>query len=727
MSKQQLPTVRIRTQRHNQDRHNQDCHKQDCHKQDRRRFRGRSLLIVVGCVAVLAATTFLSLNGWHTSESNGRDATAISSETAAVVVGNRFPLETDAVRSAAKSDQSHLATVPKTTVPKTTGPKTTGPKTTGPKTTGPKTTGPKATHRGFASGRPAAFRTRADTEPHTRETIDSQSSLRLERLLAELAVGEFGPALETAESTNDARERTRLFQLVASAQIQASAFDAARRTIHRIPIPDERVRTQRRFASQRGLSGGGPQADFGGLIELIESETSGPWLEIDGVGGTITEYETGVAVDPNGLLGRLTRDEHSDRLNKRVIAARVADLNEDMARFSELRLVSLTRIEKRLVDRMATGRPVAETMQHLAGLTRIQYVFIDTDANDILIGGPAEGWRFDQCGIAVGASSGVPTLQLDDLVTLLRTFSDDGRQAFGCSINPRKVGLKRIKQFVEQSHVAGPLPAGTAIEKWTQQLQQCLGPQDVEFYGVPHDSRVARVIVEADYRMKLIGIGKLDGGKNIPNVFDLLTDVGEQQASLDALRWMLAMKYASILHSPDRNVFEIRGPAVRCQSENQFVTAQGDRIQTGKSDAANRNFAANFTQNYAELAERDAVFADLQNIFDIALVAALLHNERAADRIGWSLGVFVPNGNYRPARYEPPKTVESVVNHRIYAGREIVVQVAGGVRGDAMSIVKNRQAMRVSPRLRLIASQARSQRQQSPNEGWWWDAAPSDH
>lgn len=54
-------------------------------------------------------------------------------------------------------------------------------------------------------------------------------------------------------------------------------------------------------------------------------------------------------------------------------------------------------------------------------------------------------------------------------------------------------------------------------------------------WGVPADSRVARVIVEADYRMKLVGINKLDVGKDVPGYFDLLP-VSQQkiQPTMDA-------------------------------------------------------------------------------------------------------------------------------------------------------------------------------------------------
>ncbi len=212
-----------------------------------------------------------------------------------------------------------------------------------------------------------------------------------------------------------------------------------------------------------------------------------------------------------------------------------------------------------------------------------------------MIGGPAEGWRYNEKGIAVGRESGKAALFLDDLVTVLRTFAPHGPGYFNCQIVPREEGLRRIKQFVEESNARGPLDPG-AVRNWTNQLQQQLGLQDVEINGIPDDSRVAEVIFEADYRLKMIGIGKLPGGAGIPSVFDLLPKTGEVKSRrMDALRWWLSMKYDAVMHSPDRNVFEIQGSAVLCQSENEKISATGQRIHTGKSEAANRLFAANFT------------------------------------------------------------------------------------------------------------------------------------
>ena len=88
------------------------------------------------------------------------------------------------------------------------------------------------------------------------------------------------------------------------------------------------------------MLGGGAFADFQSLIRLIQEETSGPWMESGGEGGTITEYQQGVAVNPNGLLMQLKKEEHTGRLKALGVSARKADLNADVAKRSELRLIS---------------------------------------------------------------------------------------------------------------------------------------------------------------------------------------------------------------------------------------------------------------------------------------------------------------------------------------------------------------------------------------------------
>jgi hypothetical protein len=107
-------------------------------------------------------------------------------------------------------------------------------------------------------------------------------------------------------------------------------------------------------------------------------------------------------------------------------------------------------------------------------------------------------------------------------------------------------------------------------------------------------------------------------------------------------------------------------------------------------------------------------------VFDLALVAALLQQERVDERTNWDRGVFAVNGGYRPASYAVPRETETVVNHRVYGGRDIVVQVAGGVRADLMSVLTNPELNQESPRLDGVAEGSRPVN--LPEGRWWWDA-----
>lgn len=534
-----------------------------------------------------------------------------------------------------------------------------------------------------------------------------------------LAAGEFGAALDAANGVADAQQRDALVNQVIGAQVNNGDVLGAMATSQHLSNRAARGDQRKQVAAQ---AGGGSGANYQQLINLILNETEGPWEDIDGVGGpTPVPYDNGVYVDPRGLLFKSTEKDLSGRLAALGLRSRNADLNTDMSQSAVLRMVSLTRLERAVAERLEQGLPAVESMRQLAGLSQIQYVFFYPAENEIVIAGPAEGWRYNDFGQPVGTTSGRPTLQLDDLVTVLRTFSPGGADVFGCSIDPRPEGLAAVRQAAQDSQSRGPLAAGT-VSRWATQLGQKLGRQDVRVHGVPNDSRVARVMVEADYRMKLIGIGKLSGGPHVPDYFDLLAkNPSIATGGLDALRWWLTMHYDAVLHSENHNAFEISGSSVLCQSENQFISAQGRQVGTGKAEPINREFAEGFTKHYADLARRDPVFADLQGVFDLALVAALLQQEQVDERLGWDRGVFSVDGGYHPASYAVPKETDSVVNHRVFNGKDVVVQVAGGVRADLLSVLNDAKVRQESPRLGNVAQGSKPKA--NLQEGrWWWDA-----
>ena len=523
------------------------------------------------------------------------------------------------------------------------------------------------------------------------------------------------PPVQTADST----------AVVAQVLPEARAETATRDTTRPITQPSRDEVAPSPVAAQPPRTvAGGNQADYDSLIELIQQETTGPWEDVDGSGGTISDtgQMAGIHVDPAGLLTRMATADTSGRLEELSLIAAGSDTgNADITQRSRLRLVSLARLEQEVARRLESGEPLPSDIRHLAGLQQVRFVFTYPETGDIVIGGPAEGFKVSKTsGTAIGATSGHPVLQLDDLVTVLRAFTAEGGGVIGCSIDPRPEGLKKINDFVTRSNKRGSL-SPAAVKNWTSQLGKALGRQDITIIGVPADSRVARVMVEADYKMKLIGIGLLDAGKHVPGIFALMTPAEQKDSSLDALRWELTMKYSSVLHSDSGNAFQLVGRAVLCQSENQLVNSRGERVSTGKTEGSNRTFARNFTEHYVELSRKDRVFAELQNVFDLALVAALLNRQGLAEQAGWQMGVFGNHGDFHPAVHPVPRTVDSVVNHRVYNGRDVVVQVAGGVTADFGSLLADRGTIKANAKLNRIAPAARAANLDS--DRWWWDVS----
>ncbi len=194
-----------------------------------------------------------------------------------------------------------------------------------------------------------------------------------------LAAGEFGPAAEQAAAVTDPAEQARLLNQIARLQQDGGALLAARSTRQRIAEPNERAQAQGRGNQEQSLAGGGVVADFTSLMTLIQENTSGQWEQIDGVGGTMTPFQTGVRVSPLKMLNRVTTADSTGKLAALNAGIRQAELNTDMAQSSPLRLVSLARLEQEVARRIAEGQSVPESMMQLAGLSKIQYVFLDKD------------------------------------------------------------------------------------------------------------------------------------------------------------------------------------------------------------------------------------------------------------------------------------------------------------------------------------------------------------
>jgi hypothetical protein len=468
-----------------------------------------------------------------------------------------------------------------------------------------------------------------------------------------------------------------------------------------------------------GPRGGSSMADFDTLIELITSTIApGTWIDAGGT-GAIDAFPGGVYVNTDGLMRTIEMrlsDEHLTGMRARALCR---GGNGDVRAESEFRKVSLSRLEKQVQLRWAAGKEPIEAMRTLAGLRKIKYLFVYPDTGDIVLAGPAGDWKADSEGRLVSVSTGRPVLRLDDFVVLLRNaYAEGGR--FGCSITPTKERLAATRAFQAESSKRPLTPASRP--RWLKQIRDHMGKQVIEVYGIDPGTRVARVIVEADYRMKLVGMGLEDGGMNVPSYLARIhVGRGEAPPPLDVLRWWFTLNYEAVHATPDRNAFEIRGQGVKVLSENEMITARGERVHTGKSDELNREFAHDFTKHFAYLAAKYPVYADLQNVFDLALVAAVCKAEDLPGRAGWHLTHFGPSDKYQVHVGRAPEEVETVINHRVINRVHVVAGVSGGVtvrtrplveggaiKFDASGLIDTEHRESVPP-------------PNVPQDAWWWD------
>lgn len=419
----------------------------------------------------------------------------------------------------------------------------------------------------------------------------------------------------------------------------------------------------------------------------------------------------GVEINPDGVLQVRRVDP---KLGQARWEAARREQAADLGRVSELRKVSLNRLEAALEARLEAGEEPTKAMQALAGLTSIDYVFFYPESGEIVLAGPAEGFFEDAAGRVRGTQSGLPTLLLEDLVTALRAYPPQARgtSVISVSIDPTEEGLKRLNQAMAQ--VANVRRGAEA--RIANFLKDNLGLQTVSIRGVPANTHFAQVLVEADYRMKLIGIGL----ERLPNGMASFTERSlNTRGSASAMeRWYFEPNYDCVVVSEDGLSMKLEGNGVRLIGAAEMVNAQGQRGKRARSNPASMAFCEDFTSKYDEIAQAVPVYAQLRNLIDLSIAAAHIQKQDYVTQAGWDMGVLLDESRLPVETHTAPHQVETAVN-AVWKGTQLVTPLGGGVaiqpkkalgeefvrtdvKGD---LLKPRQA--VTPKTDATA--------------WWWD------
>jgi hypothetical protein len=436
-----------------------------------------------------------------------------------------------------------------------------------------------------------------------------------------------------------------------------------------------------------------------------------------GVGVTIQLPVMGVAVDASGVFTASVIPDPGGVLARKRIQAMNATLSVDVRKASKLRHISLKRLEEQITRRIDRGEEPTEEMQHLAGLTKAQYVFLCPEERDIILAGPAEGWIDDLAGNPIGAESGAATLLLEDLIAALRAFPPDTKELnrwVACSIDPTQDGLNALVQF--QRTIPRTIPEAAQREvarQVAEGMRTSLGNADIKIYGVSHKTHLARVMVEADYRMKLIAVGL-----EAP-VPELVTFIGALRgASRDVQRWWFLPNYRCVRKSADGLGLELVGDGVVLATESvEFQKALP--VATGqKPSAASNRYAESFTNHYGEVARHKPVFRQLRNIIDLLVASAWLAKDDGYSRASWSPTTLLDPQLFSIETHEDPKQAPCAAN-AVWKQNIMIAVCGGGVSITPIEALKQENLLPDDDNLIPAVSAAISPPADESN--WWWD------
>jgi hypothetical protein len=360
--------------------------------------------------------------------------------------------------------------------------------------------------------------------------------------------------------------------------------------------------------------------------------------------------QAAAAYDPQGV--------HVDALG--VLRSRSVDPDPRLAELwknakalpkdSRLLYVSLPRLFAEARRTLEAGRPLPAELKHLGGMTRLRYVFVHPDSKDLVIAGPSEPVDAREPYRPLGKITGRPVLHLDDLVTALRSFGPGKNpDRLGCDIEITPEIRERVNAKIQ---AVGPAARITGFRKTCDQIAEAGGVQPVKYWGLEPATRFAFVCVEADFRLKQLGLGLLAPVPKVESYRGLIL-VPEKE-----FRFSLESNYDSLAASPDGLAFELRGPSLKV---NGGLLGHPESTIQDLSPAAKR-FVASCNENFDALLRHVVSWSDLCNLGDLSVLAALVSGDGLAGKSDWDLAWILDPKGYPVVEMKAPTGVAVLCN-----------------------------------------------------------------
>jgi hypothetical protein len=214
--------------------------------------------------------------------------------------------------------------------------------------------------------------------------------------------------------------------------------------------------------------------------------------------------------------------------------------------------------------------------------------------------------------------------------------------------------------------------------------------------------------------MKLIAIGFEN-----PNVPGLKSHFALVQPGTNSLkRWWFMPLYDSFKTSGDGLAFEFSGQRCQLMSQEEQSDAFGKRSDAPFTRLSTQQFAKGFTEKFPELTKKMPVFAELQNLFDLSVLVALMKREQLSQKANWQPTLLLDDAKVPVLRGPVPKHTKTLLNVKMGNGGVAIGLLSGGVIIDSQHVLSQ-------SRTNSDEVVSRRVKETPPSDldakRWWWD------
>ena len=383
----------------------------------------------------------------------------------------------------------------------------------------------------------------------------------------------------------------------------------------------------------------------------------------------------GINVDADGRVLPLSQ-EKSETLG-RMMSNVLEPPPEKLDRKVPLRTISLKRLDAQIREVVEQYEVLPDVIRYLGGLTSIEYIIAIPEENDLLLMGPAEGWRTDSAGNIVGNQTSQPILALEDFLTALRLWHQpEIPRTIVCSIEPTQEATARLARLYQRF---ADINANNA-DAYVTALEEAYGENPITITGVSASSRYARILVAADFQMKRIALG-LEPSQ-VPNIPSYVSLVSTSRPNISPRFWLLP-EYATITHDSQKTIWRLGELRIRALPHEDYLSSQRNR----STDRAALTWCRNMEENFEALAKTKPVFGELRNNMGLALVAALIRQENLLRKANCNLTILLDETKLKLVDYPEPKSV-AFRSIRSQSGYSTIV-ACGGVAINPSNTLRN--------------------------------------